>query len=261
MVLAIIQARMGSTRLPRKVLLPFGQNHTVLSYMLERVKRAKLVDKVMVATTDAEPDCELVAYLQKLDVPYAVGSETDVLDRYYQAARSQNLKPDDVIVRLTGDCPFSDPAIIDLAVKTFLDGGYDFVSNSLEPYSYPDGLDVEVFSFANLERAAREAMLPSHREHVTFYFWQNPGMFKVYYCEYPKKLSHYRLTLDYPQDYELLKKIREHFEEQNTSDFHMEDIVAFLETHPEIVRLNREHKQNAGWTPALEADNRFLSKD
>lgn len=259
MVLAIIQARLGSSRLPEKVLLPFGPSHTTLSYMIERVKKAKLVDQVVVATTSKPDDKKLIDYLESIGQKYFAGSENDVLDRYYQTAKAYCQSPSDVIIRLTGDCPFSDPVIIDLAVKTYQSGDYDFVSNSLEPYSYPDGLDVEVFSFANLERAAREAKLPSHREHVTFYFWQNPELFRVYYCQYPKKLSHYRLTLDYLQDYELLTKIREHFEEKNTSDFHMEEIVEFMESHPEIAKLNADKKQNAGWQTALEEDKKYLN--
>lgn len=259
MVLAIIQARLGSTRLPGKVLLPFGASATALSFMIERVGRAKTIDEIIVASTTTAEDQKLAEYLEKLGVKYFLGSETDVLDRYYQAAKQFCQSPDDVIVRLTGDCPLIDGAVIDEVVKTFFDNDYDFVSNSLEPYSYPDGMDVEVFSFKNLERAAREAKLPSHREHVTFYFWQNPKKFKIYYIQYPKNLSHYRLTLDYPQDYEILNKIREHFERQGTRNFHMEDIVNFLEIHPEIAQINAGIKQNVGWAPSLAEDKKALT--
>ncbi|OGE91172.1 MAG: hypothetical protein A3J05_00125 [Candidatus Doudnabacteria bacterium RIFCSPLOWO2_02_FULL_48_13] len=258
MVLVIIQARLGSTRLPKKVLLPFGKGHTVLSFMLDRVKQATLIDNVLVATTTNPDDQSLVNYLLSIGQKYYAGSETDVLDRYYQAAASMSLGDDDVVVRLTGDCPFSDPRLLDQVIKTYLDNDYDFVSNSLEPYSFPDGLDIEVFSFKNLKRAWQEAKLPSHREHVTFYFWQNPEMFKVYYCQNERKLTQYRLTLDYPQDYKLLSKIRDHFGDKART-VRWQEIVEFLEANPDIAQINSENKQNAGWQSALDEDKKFLN--
>lgn len=253
MVLAIIQARMGATRLPGKVLLPLGRG-TALSEELSRVKRAKRIDKIVVATTTSSADDKLAEYLKESGYEYFRGSETDVLDRYWQTAKNAGIKSSDAIVRLTADCPLIDPAVIDEVVSTYLRGGYDFVSNSLEPYSYPDGMDCEVFSFQDLERAAREATLPSHREHVTFYFWQNPDKFKIYYRKYEKDLSKYRLTLDTPEDYELIKSVYEHFIDK---DFDMQEVITFLDQHPDIKKINASIAHNAGWQPSLEKDKKF----
>ena len=244
---------MGATRLPGKVLLPLGES-TALEAELARVRRAKTVDKILVATTTEAKDNELAEHLKKIGQEFYRGSENDVLDRYYRAAKSAGAKDEDAIVRLTADCPVIDPAVIDEVVGKYLQGGYDFVSNSLEPYSYPDGMDTEVFSFENLERAAREATMPSHREHVTFYFWQNPDKFKIYYRKYEKDLSKYRLTLDTPEDYELIKSVYEHFIDK---DFDMQEVITFLDQHPDIKKINASIAHNAGWQPSLEKDKKF----
>lgn len=257
-VVAIIQARLSSTRLPDKILLELLPHKTVLKSMIERVEQSKLIDKVIVATTNNPNDKKLVQYVADLGVNYFVGSEDDVLDRYYQAAK-QVCGPDDIIVRLTSDCPLADPAVIDEVVQDYLDNKFDFVSNSLDPYSYPDGLDVEVFSFAKLQQVWRDATLPSHREHVTFYFWQNPQLFKIKYHKNLRDLSHYRLTLDYPQDYELIKAVYRHFTAQNKPDFSFYDVIDFLDAHPEVKAINATIQQNAGWQPALEKDHDFLN--
>ena len=256
-VIAIMQARLGATRLPNKVLLPL-RGGTALSYELERVKKSKLIDEVVVATTTSPNDQKLIEYLDSIGQPYFAGSEQDVLDRYYRTAEHYCEDDTDVIVRLTADCPLTDPKIIDQVVSTYLDNGHDFVSNSLEPYSFPDGMDVEVFSYKNLKKAWKEATLPSHREHVTFYFWQNPEIFKIFYVQNPQNLTGYRMTLDYPEDYELIKKVCQHFEEQNNSDFGMEEIIAFLDQRPDIKNLNAIRIQNSGWSSALEKDKKFL---
>lgn len=247
-IIAIIQARLGSTRLPNKVLKELLPGESVLNCMLYRVKKSKLINYIIVATTKNQKDRKLVSYLEKIGQKYFVGKEDDVLDRYYQAARAEGAQSSDIIVRLTADCPVIDPKIIDTVIGRYLDGGYDFVSNSLEPYSYPDGMDVEVFSFKNLKRARREAVLPSHREHVTFYFWQNQNIFKINYVKNDKNLSDYRLTLDYQEDYLLLKKIYEHFKNY---DFTMQEIIDYLDINPKIKDINSSAKRNAGWQSAL----------
>lgn len=242
---------MGATRLPGKVLLPLGGS-TALEAELARVRKARRIDKILVATTTEGRDDQLAEHLQKIGQEYFRGSEEDVLDRYYQAAKAAGARANDAIVRLTADCPLIDPVVIDLVVQTYLDGNYDFVSNSLEPYSYPDGMDVEVFSFANLERAAREARLPSHREHVTFYFWENPDKFKIHYCQYKKNWSRYRLTLDTAEDYELIKRV--------PANLSMEEIVRFLDQNPAIKNINAAVQHNAGWQSAFKKDEEIHKK-
>jgi spore coat polysaccharide biosynthesis protein SpsF (cytidylyltransferase family) len=252
MNVAIIQVRMRSTRLPGKVLLPLSGKKAALECMLERVQRSKLLGKVVVAASDAPEDAELHALLGKIGQPYAVGSEDDVLDRYYRCAE-RFCVPGDVIVRLTSDCPVIDPRVIDEAIRFYLGGRYDYASNSLEPYSWPDGMDVEVFSYRLLERAAREAVLPSEREHVTFYFWKHPERFKVGYLRNKKNLSSYRLTLDHPGDYALLKNVYGHFSPR--VDFSMEEILKYLDAHPDVKKLNSAAARNAGWQSALKKDS------
>lgn len=255
-IIAIIQARLGSTRLPEKVLLELLPGKNSLEGMIERVKMSKLSGKIIVATTNSPADKKLVKFLERIGQPYYAGDEQDVLDRYYQAAKAFGAKPDDVIVRLTGDCPVIDPEIIDLVIGRYLKGGYDFVSNSLAPYSYPDGMDVEVFSFKDLVKAWREAILPSQREHVTFYFWQNSQLFKIFYCQSPTNFSSYRLTLDYPEDYELLKAVYGNLY-KNDHNFSMKDIIQYLDDNPEIKKINAAIVQNAGWQSAFEKDKKI----
>ena len=245
-VIAIIQARLGSSRLPDKVLLELLPNKTVLKCMLDRVKKAKLIDDIIVATTNNPKDKKLVKYLEKINQQYFVGDEDDVLDRYYQTAKKYCTSKNDIIVRLTADCPVIDPVIIDKVIQQYLNNDFDFVSNALEPYTYPDGMDVEVFSFGNLEKAWKEAKLPSHREHVTFYFWQNPKIFRIYYYKNERNLSEYRLTLDYPEDYKLLKIIYKYLYKKNKK-FTLEDIINFLNQNPKIKNINTEIKRNTGW--------------
>src|SRR5215470_15506655 len=163
-VVAIIQARMGSTRLPGKVLLDIA-GQPMLGRVISRVCRAKTIEQIVVATSTAAADDAVSAFCAERGIVCFRGSETDVLDRYYQAARLVQAK---TIVRITADCPLLDPEVIDLTVSRFLEGGWDYISN-VNPPTFPDGLDTEVFSFAALERAWREATSVTHREHVTPY--------------------------------------------------------------------------------------------
>lgn len=247
---AIIQTRLASTRLPGKVLLELLPGKTALECMLERVKQSKLISEVVVATTSNSKDQKLVNFLEKLGQSYFVGSEDDVLDRSYQAARHYGLQKDDLVVRLTSDCPVIDPLVVDEVIQYYIDNNFDYASNGLEPYTWADGMDTEVFSFAALEKAWRETTKPSHREHVTFYFWKNPDRFKIgYYQNKKPNQGSYRLTLDYPEDYELLKKIYEGLYHKNKF-FTIDDMVAFLGAHPDIKQLNARFIRNVSWQAA-----------
>jgi spore coat polysaccharide biosynthesis protein SpsF len=253
--IAIIQARLGSTRLPNKILLELQPGKTALECMLDRVKLAKSIDRIIVATTNSAKDEDLRNFLKNKGIQFCAGDEHDVLDRYYRAAQKFCHSEFDIIVRLTSDCPVIDPRVIDMVVDEYKRRGVDFCSNSLEPYSYPDGMDTEVFSFKVLERTWKEAVLPSHREHVTFYIWQNPKIFKIFYFQHEKDLSHYRLTLDYKEDFDFLKKIYEQF--GNNKNFSLEEIIEFLDINPEIKNINSEVMRNAGWQSALEKDKKI----
>ena len=203
MVLAIVQARLGSRRFPRKMLAPL-QGRPVLWHVVQRLRKARTLDRIMVATSTARQDDELAAWLSDEGIPFVRGSESDVLDRYYQAAKSQNAK---VIVRITGDCPLISPQVVDRVVREFQKGCADYASNTLQP-TYPDGLDTEVFSFKALEAAWKNATGESDREHVTKFFHRN-ARFKTrnVFAENGENWSHLRWTVDHPEDLEVIGKI------------------------------------------------------
>ena len=248
--IAIIQARMSSTRLPGKVLLDIAPGKTILACMLERVAASKEIDKTVIATTTNPKDQVLVDYLEKTGQPYYVGSENDVLDRYYQAALAHGAKQGDIIVRMTSDCPIIDPKVIDETIRFFKSGDFDYASNNLEPYTYPDGMDTEVFSFDTLEKAWKEAINTSHREHVTFYMWKNPSMFKIgQYVNPQKDNAGYRLTIDYKEDFELLQAVYTALYPKNNL-FTIKEITDFLDANPDIKNLNTEVVRNASWKAA-----------
>jgi spore coat polysaccharide biosynthesis protein SpsF len=253
MVGAIIQARMNSTRLPGKVLLNIN-GRPMLSYMIERVRWAQCIDQIVVATSDEPQDDVLCDFCTKENIGFYRGSLNDVLARYYKAAKQIN---SDIIVRLTADCPLIDPKIIDTMVQIYQSGSYDYVANTAPPdgRTFPDGMDVEVFSLKALEDAWKEAKKPSEREHVTFYFWKNPKIFSTLRYDLVADLSTYRLSVDYPEDFAVIVSLFKGLYPQNPM-FTMEDIIAFMETNPDITKKNAHIEPNRGWQPALEKDKK-----
>jgi spore coat polysaccharide biosynthesis protein SpsF len=251
---AIIQARMSSKRLPGKVLCEIN-SRPLLSYVLERVAAAKRINKIILATSTDVSDDPIAQLCKKNDILFYRGSLNDVLDRYYQAAREVKA---DIIVRLTGDCPLIDPRMIDDIINTYKNGNYDYVANTIPPkWSVPDGMDVEVFSFRNLEQAWREAKKPSEREHVTFYFWKNPEIFSIYRYNLDRDLSNYRLTVDYAEDLKVVTAIITNLYPKNAL-FTLEDIINFLSDNPDIYRINAHIKSHLGWQLALEKDKKTV---
>lgn len=243
---------MGSTRLPGKVLREIN-GRPMLSYMLERVFAAHSIDSVVLATSIDSSDDPVAELCREDNILCYRGSADDVLDRYYQAARRFKA---DIIVRLTGDCPLIDPRMIDDVIDAYKNRDYDYVANTIPPkWTVPDGMDVEVFSFQKLEQAWREAKRPSEREHVTFYFWKNPEVFSVYRYNLKEDFSEYRLTVDYPEDFEVVKSIFTSLYPGNPL-FTMEDIINFLKDNPDIHKKNRDIEPTRGWQPALEKDKR-----
>ncbi len=250
MILAIVQARVSSSRLPGKVLLPI-LGKPMLQLHLERLSRMNLADELIVATSDEVSDEPIAGLCHKLDVPCYRGSLEDVLDRFYQAARGYQPAH---VVRLTGDCPVADPDLIDDIVSYHLDGGYDYTSNTIKP-TYPDGLDAEVIRFECLEAAWREAELPSQREHVTPYIWSQPSRFKLANHENDEDLSDLRWTVDEPEDYELIKVIYQHLY-QVKPNFDRYDVFDLLEGRPELRQVNQAFERNEGLAKSLELDRR-----
>jgi len=251
MICAIIQARMSSSRLPGKVLLEVN-GRPLLSYMLERVSAAKSIHKVILATSIDQADDAVAAFCENEDILCYRGSLDDVLDRYYQAALMVGCE---TVVRLTGDCPLIDPEVIDTVVQRHCSGGYDYTANTSPPegITFPEGMDVEVFSFQALKRAWNEAKKPSDREHVTFYIVNNPRLFSVFRYDREEDFSRYRLTVDYPEDFGVVKDILTKIYSKNPK-FSMKDIIAFLDAHQDIRRKNADILSFQGWQSAFEKD-------
>lgn len=236
-VVAIIQARMGSTRLPGKVMTDLG-GEPVLARVVARARKARLLDEVVVATTGLEADNVIVDFCAARGWPCFRGSEEDVLDRYFRAATAFGA---DIVVRITSDCPLIEPEVIDLVVQRFLDGGsVDYASNTLPPRTFPRGLDVEVMAFAALATAWREDDNPAWREHVTPYIYRHPEKFRLLSVTNEEDYSHMRWTVDTAEDLAFVRKIYEHFGAQ---DFAWRDVLRLLEDHPEWLEINRHVRQ------------------
>jgi len=241
-ILIICQARYGSTRLPGKVLLNI-LDKPLLWYVIKRLELVKTPCEIIFATVDSEENNSIIEFAKNMNLKYFAGSEQDVLDRYYQAAKKFN---GDIIVRITSDCPLSDPQIIDRALEIFLEGDYDYVCN-VEPPTYPDGFDVEVFSFSALERVWREEKDIAIREHVTFHIRldmrNNHGNFKTFNFENDKDYNDYRLTVDTKEDFELISIIIKEFHDL-WDKFTMEDVIKFIEKHPNLRELNKMYDRD-----------------
>jgi spore coat polysaccharide biosynthesis protein SpsF len=238
-VVAIIQARMSSTRLPGKVLQDLG-GRPVLDRMIERVKHGKQVTETVVATTTDPLDQPIVELCQRLKIPVFRGSLPDVLDRYYQCAMSHRA---DYIVRLTGDCPLIDPELIDQVVRALLDNPVDFTCNRLPPpfkRTYPIGLDVEACTFGALENAWKNATAKHDREHVMPYLYEEPGRFRVLQLQNEVDYGSLRWTLDTTEDLELLREVIKRLGGRN--DFLWKDVLALFLQDPELAKINDQVK-------------------
>jgi spore coat polysaccharide biosynthesis protein SpsF len=230
---------MGSTRLPGKVLKKV-LDKTLLEYQIERVKRAKSIDEIIIATTTKESDDPIVQLCQQLSIPYYRGSEEDVLSRYYEAATKFNVE---VIVRLTSDCPIIDPNVIDKVVEHYIENKdrYDYVSNTLTR-TYPRGLDTEVMTYEALQRAHEEAKELAYREHVTAYIYRHPDQFRLCNVSNEKDESKHRWTVDTEEDFELIKNILETLYPINPL-FTLEDVNQILRDKPEWIEINAHIEQ------------------
>lgn len=238
-VAALIQARTTSLRLPGKVLLP-AAGREMLAHQIVRVRRARLVDRICVTTTVNTTDDPIVALALREGVDVFRGSEDDVLDRFVGAADTFGAT---LVVRLTGDCPLIDPALIDDAIATFRSAtaSLDYLSNGLEP-TWPAGLDVEVMTIAALRVAAKEAEDRFDREHVTPFLYRHPDRFRVQNIRCPEALPTHRWTLDEPADYELIRRILEALIPANPG-FGWRDVLALLAAHPDWGAINRDVRQ------------------
>jgi spore coat polysaccharide biosynthesis protein SpsF len=247
---AIIQARMASTRLPGKVLVDIC-GKPLLQRVIERVRATPVISRIVVATTTESTDDVLADWCMAHDVPVYRGRVDDVLDRFWQCAQQH---PAEFIVRVTADDPLKDPVIIAQAVALCASAPeVDYASNTLQP-SYPEGLDIEVVRFRTLERAAREAKLPSEREHVMPYVWKNPDRFVLRGFSMQPDLSHWRWTVDKPADLKLVRNIFAHFADQPLVGH--QAVIAWLNENPELLAINLGTIRHEGYYKTLALDQK-----
>ncbi|MCB9655329.1 MAG: glycosyltransferase family protein [Deltaproteobacteria bacterium] len=240
-ILVVVQARVGSSRFPGKVLLPL-EDQPLLLRLLERVSGATTRFEMVVATTTEREDDEVASLARAAGYDVFRGHKDDLLDRHFQAARAREA---DVVVKIPSDCPLIDPAVIDLVLSVFAahQGEVDFVSN-LHPATYPDGHDVEVMSFAALECAWHEAKAPYQREHTTPFIWDQPERFRVRNVTWPGgrdlSMSH-RFTIDYPEDYTFISAIYQRLYRPEDPIFRLEEILDLLEAEPHLRAINADY--------------------
>lgn len=236
---AIIQARMGSSRLAGKVMKDlYGKS--VLNHVIDRVKNSKLIDEIIIATTTSENDLVIVKEAEKLNVKTFRGSEDDVLSRYYFAAKENDL---DIIVRITSDCPVIDWEIIDQVIDCYKCGDFEIVTNAgidVKHRTFPRGLDLEVFSFETLKNTYEAAKEKYHREHVSPYIYETSN--KVHTYKNNVDYSMYRWTLDTEDDWKLIQQLYNGLYREK-HDFLLNDMVKYIEMNPEITKLNSHVEQ------------------
>lgn len=247
----IIQARLGSTRLPKKVIQLIDEKFSILDYVINQSMESKYIEKIVIATTDLDEDNTIVQIANMKKIGSFCGNSDDVLDRYYQCAKFFSFS---IIVRITSDCPLVDPNIIDDVIEIYQNNSYDYVSN-VHPLTFPVGIAIEIFSFKALENAWKNAKLPSEREHVTPYLYNHKEKFKIKNFEYSKNLSSIRVTVDHQKDLELIRKIASKI---NSRPILLSDILDLYYKDPKMFELNQEYDVNEGYLKSLENDKTFL---
>lgn len=235
-IAAIIQARIGSRRLPKKAMLKI-LNKPLLGYMVDQVKKSKKIKEIIIATSKSNENNAIRSFCKKNKIKCYSGSETNLVERYCGAVKLFGVS---TIVRLTSDCPLIDPEVIDKCLEKYISSEYDFVANTSPPYnsSYPDGMDVEIFSSNTLDYVNQVCKNYSDLEHVTPFIWRKKSFFKLFKCNLKKNLSHYRLTVDYKEDFNLIKEIITHFK-KNEINISLQNIESFLEKNEDIYAINK----------------------
>jgi len=250
MITCIIQARMGSFRLPGKVMQKLDGENTVLDYVIQQLKSSKKIEKILVATTNLNEDDVICNHLSLKNIEFYRGSSEDVLDRFYNCAKTFAA---DIIVRITGDNPLIDPNIVDLVVDAYKNNQCDFVTNTLIR-TFPYGTEVEVFSFEILEKVWKNAKLPSEREHVTPFIRDKQNGFNLVNTECKEDLSHLRYTVDRIEDLELVREIVKNV---SSRPILLKHILDLNKTKPEIFKIN-EHVKHDGHISSLKKDEQYL---
>ncbi len=248
---AIVQARMGSKRLPGKSLMEYN-NITPLEVLIKRIKKIKNIKLIIIATTKLKKDDIFLKYAKSLNVKLYRGSNINVLERYYAAAKFYNSKN---IIRLTADCPFIDQPTLIKMIKLFNTNKYDYISNTYPlPCTFPDGSDIEIFNFEALKKNKLESFLPSDKEHVTKYFWKSKK-FKCFRLDNVIDLSKYRYTIDIVEDFNLFKSIIKKY--KNFLNLDMKKIIKFIDQNPNLIKYQKKIKRNFGWDESLKKDKLY----
>ena len=246
MIGCIIQARIGSKRLPEKILKKLDEK-TVLDYVIEQTKNSKNIDRIVIATTDLKEDNVIQEFCQNRKIDCFRGSVDDVLDRHYQCAKKYSFK---TIVRITSDNPVVDPEIIDLAIKKYQEGQFDMVT-TCNKRSYPYGISVEVFSFESLKESWNNSSLSSEREHVILYIQNKKNNFKIYNLINEKDLTYINCTIDNELDYKLVKKV---VFEIKTRPILMKDLIELFDKKPELLEINKNSDPYEGHKNSFKKD-------
>ncbi|MGQ0790632.1 MAG: cytidylyltransferase domain-containing protein [Nitrosopumilaceae archaeon] len=246
-ITALIQTRIQSTRLPNKV-LALIENRSLIWYIIERLKNSKTLEQIVLTIPSSAEDRLLIKIAEDSNVLAFIGDENDVLGRFYNAAVKFSADP---IIRITGDCPLVDPYLLDKMVEFYLENNYDYVSNTIIP-TYPDGLDIEVFSFDTLSKAFTEAKLKSEREHVTPFIWKNPTIFRLHNYENTEDQSNYRWCVDEPPDLDLIRLIYSNLKPKIVFPF--KEVIRLMESNPELLKINDKIKRNEGYLKSIRDD-------
>ena len=231
MITAIIQARLNSNRLNKKILLKI-ENKNLLEHLFSQLSHSTQIDKKIIATTINKIDDEIENFAKLQNITFFRGNPLDVLDRYYRCAKFFNLE---TIVRISGDAPLIDPSIVDKTIEYYKKNNFDYVSNFFNR-SYPIGTEIEIFSFKTLEKCWMNAKKSSEKEHVTPFIYNNPELFKIGHIEYKKNISHLHWTVDQIEDFKLVELI---FKKIKKRPILMDDILELLENEPELLEINK----------------------
>lgn len=247
----IVQARMGSTRLPGKVLMDVTQGKSVLHYVINQLKHCESIEKIIVATTTLQEDDKIVQFCLDNNVSYFRGDSKNVLERHYRCAEKFSLS---TIIRIPSDKPLLDPEVVDKVVGTFNSNDYDYVTNFL-PSTYPGGTEVEVFSFVSLKKSWEKAILPSEKEHVTVYIYNHRDDFRIFNVVNSEDLSNFRWAVDRIED---LKLVREIVSKIHKNPILIKDILELFKNEPNLVEINKQVDGNEGNTKSEKEDKEFL---
>ena len=242
----IIQARTGSTRFPKKILNKIDEEHTVLEFLIKQLKNSKKIDKIVIATTCSNDDEKIIELCKQLNLDFFKGDENDLVDRYYKCAKKFNFKN---IIRITSDCPLMDPSLVDEGIDKFLEEGCDYLTNSTG--DFPHGVDFSIFRFSVLEKTWKDAKLLSEKEHVIPYMEKKENGFNSIFIKNDSDQSKFRITLDWPEDLELLRII---VNKIKSRPILVGNVVNFLENNLNLLEINVGHDKEEGYLKSVKND-------